>query len=114
LRRGRRDPEVVRIGMRLISGGESVDPDKRLLLRAEMKLPGRAWLHLKRISYSGEQNPLGANCFLCPKGLFGLAYWYLLYPIHRLIFAGMIRKPGPGAMEITMKESMYDRDPSIL
>ena len=105
LRRGRRDPEVVRIGDAIdFWRVESVDPDKRLLLRAEMKLPGRAWLQFETHSYSGEQTRLVQTAFFAPKGLFGLAYWYLLYPIHRLIFAGMIRNLAQRAMEITMKE----------
>jgi len=104
LRRGRRDPEVVRIGDAIdFWRVESVDPDKRLLLRAEMKLPGRAWLQFETHSYSGEQTRLVQTAFFAPKGLFGLAYWYLLYPIHRLIFAGMIRNLAQRAMEITMK-----------
>jgi uncharacterized protein YbjT (DUF2867 family) len=104
LRRGRRDPEVVRIGDAIdFWRVESVEPDKRLLLRAEMKLPGRAWLQFETHSYSGEQTRLVQTAFFAPKGLFGLAYWYLLYPIHRLIFAGMIRNLAQCAMEITMK-----------
>ena len=105
LRRGRRDPEVVRIGDAIdFWRVESVELDKRLLLRAEMKLPGRAWLQFETHSYSGEQARLVQTAFFAPKGLFGLAYWYLLYPIHRLIFAGMIRNLAQRAMEISMKE----------
>jgi len=104
LRRGRRDPEVVRIGDAIdFWRVESVEPDKRLLLRAEMKLPGRAWLQFETLSHSGEQTRLVQAAFFAPKGLFGLAYWYLLYPIHRLIFAGMIRSLAQRAMEITVK-----------
>jgi uncharacterized protein YbjT (DUF2867 family) len=104
LRRGRRDPEVVRIGDAIdFWRVESVEPDKRLLLRAEMKLPGRAWLQFETHSHSGEQTRLVQAAFFAPKGLFGLAYWYLLYPIHRLIFAGMIRNLAQRAMEITVK-----------
>jgi uncharacterized protein YbjT (DUF2867 family) len=101
LRRGRRDPEVVRIGDAIdFWRVESVEPDKHLLLRAEMKLPGRAWLKFETHSYSVEQTRLVQTAFFAPKGLFGLAYWYLLYPIHRLIFAGMIRNLAQRAMEI--------------
>jgi hypothetical protein len=104
LRRGRRDPEVVRIGDAIdFWRVEAVEPDKRLLLRAEMKLPGRAWLQFETHSHSSEQTRLVQATFFAPKGLFGLAYWYLLYPIHRLIFAGMIRNLAQRAMEITIK-----------
>ena len=105
LRRGRRDPEAVRIGDAIdFWRVASVELDKRLLLRAEMKLPGRAWLLFETYSHSGEQTRLVQTAFFAPKGLLGLAYWYLLYPLHRLIFAGMIRNLAQRAMEITMKE----------
>ena len=68
-----------------------MEPDQRLLLRAEMKLPGRAWLQFEAHPFQGGRTRLVQTAFFAPKGLLGLAYWYLLYPIHRLIFAGMIR-----------------------
>jgi uncharacterized protein YbjT (DUF2867 family) len=105
LRRGRSNPEVIRIGDAIdFWRVESVEPDKRLLLRAEMKIPGRAWLQFEAHSHSGEQTRLVQTVFYAPKGLLGLAYWYLLYPLHRLIFAGMIRNLAQRAMAITMKE----------
>jgi hypothetical protein len=92
LRRGRRHPEQIRRGDALdFWRVETVEPGKSLLLRAEMKLPGRAWLQFETHPYEGGQTLLGQTAFFAPKGLFGLAYWYLLYPIHRIIFAGMIR-----------------------
>ncbi len=113
LRRGRRDPEVVRIGDAIdFWRVEAVEPEKRLLLRAEMKLPGRAWLQFETQSHSGEQTRLVQTAFFAPKGLLGLAYWYLLYPLHRLIFAGMIRHLAQRAMLIT-KEIVYDRNPEV-
>ncbi len=102
LRRGRRDPEVVRIGDAIdFWRAEVVEPDKRILLRAEMKLPGRAWLQFETHPHTGEQTRLVQTAFFAPKGLFGLAYWYLLYPVHRLIFAGMIRNLAQRALELT-------------
>jgi len=92
LRRGRRDRESVRIGDAIdFWRVEAIEPDKRLLLRAEMKLPGRAWLQFETNSHLAGQTHLVQTAFFAPKGLFGLAYWYGLYPIHRIIFAGMIR-----------------------
>lgn len=92
LRRGRRDPEEVRMGDAIdFWRVEAVEPDQRLLLRAEMKLPGRAWLQFEALPYENDQTRLVQTAFFAPKGLFGLLYWYLLYPIHRMIFAGMIR-----------------------
>jgi hypothetical protein len=68
-----------------------------------MKLPGRTWLQFEAHSHPGEQTRLVQTAFFAPKGLLGLAYWYLLYPLHRLIFAGMIRNLAQRAMETTMK-----------
>ena len=55
-----------------------------------MKLPGRAWLQFETHPFHGGHTRLVQTAFFAPKGLWGLAYWYLLYPIHRMIFAGMI------------------------
>lgn len=100
LRRGRRDPESVRIGDAVdFWRVEDVEPDKRLLLRAEMKLPGRAWLQFETQRHQSDQTRLVQTAFFAPKGLFGLAYWYGLYPIHRIIFGGMIRNLARRAME---------------
>ena len=65
---------------------------RRLALRAEMKVPGRAWLQFEMAPHNNAETRLTQTAFFAPKGLSGLAYWYLLYPIHRLIFSGMIRK----------------------
>jgi hypothetical protein len=92
LRRGRRNPEVMRIGDAVdFWRVEAVETDKRLLLRAEMKLPGRAWLQFETLPHQEGHTLLQQTAFFAPKGLLGLAYWYILYPFHRLIFAGMIR-----------------------
>ena len=103
LRRGRRDPEEVRIGDAIdFWRVEAVEPDKRLLLRAEMKLPGAAWLQFEALPYQAGQTRLVQTAFFAPKGLWGLAYWYLLYPIHRIIFAGMIRNLAQRAMALSV------------
>ena len=103
LRRGRRDPEEVRIGDAIdFWRVEAVEPDKRLLLRAEMKLPGRAWLQFEALPYQAGQTRLVQTAFFAPKGLGGLAYWYLLYPIHRIIFAGMIRNLAQRAIALSV------------
>ena len=81
---------------------EAVEPDKRLLLRAEMKLPGRAWLQFEAFPYEGRQTRLVQTAFFAPKGLLGLAYWYGLYPIHRIIFGGMIRNLAQRAMQLAV------------
>ncbi len=93
LRRGRRDPQSVRIGDAIdFWRVEAVEENRRLLLRAEMKLPGKAWLQFEALPYGEGQTRLVQTAFFAPKGLSGLTYWYLLYPIHSLIFSGLIRK----------------------
>lgn len=102
LRRGRRDPETVRPGdvidwWRV----EDFEEPKRLRLLAEMKVPGRAWLE-----FEVEGHPKGSiirqTAIFDPYGLWGQLYWYLIYPLHALVFRGMIRgvaraaQPGEG------------------
>jgi uncharacterized protein YbjT (DUF2867 family) len=100
LRRGRRDPEAIRIGDAIdFWRVEAVELERRLLLRAEMKLPGRAWLQFEVYPFEQKHSRLVQTAFFDPKGLSGLAYWYLLYPIHRIIFAGMIRTLAQKALD---------------
>jgi uncharacterized protein YbjT (DUF2867 family) len=92
LRRGRRDPDSVRVGDALdFWRVEAVVPNVLLRLHAEMKLPGSAWLQFEAVPR--EQGALLLQtAFFSPRGVAGLLYWYLLYPIHGLVFSGMIRK----------------------
>jgi len=91
LRRGRRDPDELRVGDALdFWRVEAVEPGRLLRLRAEMKLPGKAWLEWKIIPREAEQTVLSQTAFFAPKGLMGWLYWYALYPIHGLIFSGLI------------------------
>ncbi|NDJ52413.1 MAG: SDR family oxidoreductase [Chloroflexi bacterium] len=92
-RRGRRDPNELRIGDALdFWRVETVDPNHLLRLRAEMLLPGRAWLQFEAVQVEDNLTRLTQTAFFAPKGLLGFAYWYGIYPIHGLIFSGMIRK----------------------
>ena len=93
LRRGRRDAVEVRVGDALdFWRVETVEPGRLLRLRAEMKVPGRAWLQFEAL----PQEPIGSRliqtAFFAPRGLLGLLYWYGLYPLHALIFSGLIRR----------------------
>ncbi|MET2984633.1 SDR family oxidoreductase [Aureibaculum conchae] len=89
LRRGRTHPSK-------LSAGDSLDfwrvlyadkKEKRLLLFAEMKLPGEAWLEFTIV-----KNILYQRAVFRPKGLLGRLYWYSVWPFHGLIFNGMINK----------------------
>ena len=93
LRRGRRDPEDIRVGDALdFWRVEAVEQGKLLRLRAEMKVPGKAWLQFEVHPMENGKSQLNQTAFFAPKGLFGLLYWYILYPIHGLIFSGMIKE----------------------
>ncbi len=91
MRLGRRDPDHLRVGDALdFWRVEEVRRPTLLRLRAEMKVPGRAWLQYEVIATEGGSR-LVQTAFFEPKGLPGLAYWYALYPVHGLIFRGTLR-----------------------
>lgn len=91
LRRGRRNPDQVFVGEALdFWRVEDVVPDRRLLLHAEMKVPGDAWLEFGvRPLDDGRRSELVQTAYFRPAPFWGRLYWALLYPIHRLIFRGM-------------------------
>ena len=91
-RRGRRHATEARVGDAIdFWRVEAVEPDRLLRLRAEMKVPGRAWLQFDVEPQDAGKSLLRQTAFFAPKGLSGLLYWYVLYPVHALIFSGMIR-----------------------
>jgi uncharacterized protein YbjT (DUF2867 family)/uncharacterized protein YndB with AHSA1/START domain len=90
MRRGRRDPERLRVGDTLDCWRvESIEPNQRLRLVAEMKLPGRAWLEFE-VQPDGNGTRLRQTATFDPLGLWGLAYWYGVWPLHQLVFTGML------------------------
>jgi uncharacterized protein YbjT (DUF2867 family) len=91
VRRGRRDPEKIRVGDALdFWRVEAFEPDRLLRLRAEMKVPGRAWLEFE-VTNKGTSSTIRQTAIFDPVGLLGLAYWYALFPLHQFSFAGMLR-----------------------
>jgi uncharacterized protein YbjT (DUF2867 family) len=93
MRRGRRNSDDLRVGDALdFWRVEMVEPNRLVRLRAEMKVPGRAWLEFQALPQPSGQTLLSQTAFFEPKGLLGLIYWYLLYPVHSLIFSGLIRR----------------------
>jgi len=101
LRRGRRHPREVRVGDAVdFWRVEAVEPDRLLRLRAEMKVPGRAWLEFRVEPIDAATSRLFQTAFFAPRGLTGLLYWYLLYPIHAVIFNGLAKKLALRAEEI--------------
>jgi len=92
LRRGRRDPDDLRAGDTVDFWRVEVAEQPSLLrLRAEMKVPGRAWLQFEARPAPGG-TLLVQTAFFEPRGLYGLFYWYSLYPIHQLIFSNLIAR----------------------
>jgi uncharacterized protein YbjT (DUF2867 family) len=90
MRRGRRDPEELQVGDALdFWRVEAYEPDRRLRLAAEMKLPGRAWLEYEVHPTEGGSE-IRQTAVFDPVGLSGLLYWYGIYPLHSRIFAGML------------------------
>ncbi len=90
LRRGRRHSTELLPGEALdFWRVEEIDAPHLLRLRAEMKIPGRAWLQWEAIP-DGNGTRLIQTAMFSPKGLWGTLYWYSFYFIHKLIFSGMI------------------------
>jgi uncharacterized protein YbjT (DUF2867 family) len=92
LRRGRRHPTDIGAGdvldfWRVLE----IEPERRLLLVAEMKTPGEALLEFKLKPGKNGLTDLQMHSRFLPKGLFGLIYWYALYPFHEWIFYGMLK-----------------------
>ena len=114
LRRGRRHPEEVRVGDALdFWRVELVENPRILRLRAEMKVPGDAWLQFEVLPQEHEKSLLVQTAFFAPKGLAGFLYWYLLYPVHSLVFSGMINKLAERSLARSKIDRRNDlRDPS--
>lgn len=101
LRRGRRHPTDLVPGDALdFWRVESVIPEASLTLRAEMKLPGSAWLEFTVESEDGCRSILTQTARFYPKGLRGLLYWYSIYPLHGLVFRGMAHGIARKALEM--------------
>jgi len=90
LRRGRRHPDMLWVGDAVdFWRVEAIEPDRLLRLRAEMKVPGKAWLQFETQTQAGQTH-LMQTAFFAPKGLFGYLYWYAVFPLHGPIFARLI------------------------
>lgn len=70
---------------------EDLQKNKRLLLRAEMRLPGKAWLEFK-VCDEGNDRRLTITAHYHPEGYFGEAYWYIFLPFHRVLFNNLIKQ----------------------
>lgn len=91
LRRGRRHPEYLQVGDALDFWRVlDVTPPERLILVAEMKLPGEAILDINIIQ-RGNTSEIQFSTRFRPRGLYGVFYWYSLLPAHDLLFGGMLK-----------------------
>jgi hypothetical protein len=94
MRRGRRHPDQLEVGDILDCWQvEACDANHRLLLAARMKLPGRAWLEFL-VDADDSNSVIRQTAVFDPRGLLGRAYWYVSWPVHRILFAGMLKQIG--------------------
>lgn len=92
IRRGRRHPDEIRSGESLdFWRAEAVEKDRLLRLRAEMKVPGKAWLEFQSEPQNG-QTLLTVTAYFASRGLWGFLYWYLMWPFHAFLFDGLTRR----------------------
>jgi uncharacterized protein YbjT (DUF2867 family) len=90
-RRGRRDPDRLQLGDTVdFWRVERIEPTRLLRLRAEMTLPGRAWLQFE-VEPDRDGSMIIQTAIFDPVGVLGRAYWYGLWPIHSAVFRGMLR-----------------------
>jgi uncharacterized protein YbjT (DUF2867 family) len=105
LRRGRRDPDHLRVGEPLDWWRVTdVQPDRCLALHAEMRLPGEAWLEWTIEPEAGGTRVVQTARFR-PRGLFGRAYWYGVLPFHSLVFPGLLRGIVHDAESLTAEQT---------
>lgn len=98
LRRGRRDAQRLRVGDSLdFWRVEEIEPGRLLRLRAEMRLPGLAWLELRVDQDDKDRTVLRQRALFHPQGLLGHAYWWSVWPFHAAVFGGMARNIGQAA-----------------
>lgn len=93
-RKGRRHDRHLRVGDAVdFWRVEALDPGRLLRLRAEMRLPGRAWLQFDIAPHSDrpDQTQITQTVFFEPKGLSGTLYWNAVRPVHGIVFAGQLR-----------------------
>jgi uncharacterized protein YbjT (DUF2867 family) len=100
LRRGRPSSTTLHVGDTVDSFRvESIEPNRRLRLKSEMHLYGRAWLEFE-VTSDGSSTTIRQTAIFDPVGLIGQIYWYTLYIPHQFVFSGMLR----GIAEAALRE----------
>ena len=95
LRRGRRHPDEIHTGEALdFWRVETVEKNTRMRLRAEMKVPGKAWLQFDSTPAPEDKKKtvFTVTAYYEPHGFFGFLYWYAMWPFHKFIFDGLTRR----------------------
>lgn len=101
LRRGRRHPDEIYAGESLdFWRVEALEPGRLMRLRAEMKLPGKAWLQFQSQPQQNRKTLLTVTAYFAPHGLSGILYWYSMWPFHKFIFDGLTHQLTVRAKEI--------------
>ncbi len=109
LQRGRRHPDELRVGEALDYWRvEEIEPNRRLLLRAEMKVPGKAWFEFKSEPQGGK-TLCTVTAYFAPRGLSGFLYWYAFWIPHRILFDGFIRRLASRAHVLAHASSPHSR-----
>jgi uncharacterized protein YbjT (DUF2867 family) len=99
MRRGRASAVALRVGDTLDCWRvEAFEPDRRLRLVSEMRLPGRAWLEFE-VTGEGSSSTIRQTAIFDPAGWLGRGYWYGVYPLHQLVFGGMLRAIARAALQ---------------
>ena len=112
LRRGRRDPDRVYVGETIdFWRVEERDPGELLRLRAEMRLPGLAWLELGVEARGADRSTYVQRALFHPRGLLGHAYWWAVAPFHGIVFGGMARNVATAAEQLELDQPVR-RTPS--
>ncbi len=106
LRRGRRHPTEVHVGEAVdFWRVEAAQPPDLLRLRAEMRVPGRAWLQYEAQPMEGGGTRLVQTAMFRPRGFWGWVYWYSIYPVHGRIFSDMVDAVAARAKELEEAEA---------
>jgi hypothetical protein len=93
IRRGRRHPDEIRAGESLdFWRVEAVEENQLLRLRAEMIVPGQAWLQFESVPQEDGKTLFTETAYYAPRGFWGFVYWYAMWPFHAFLFNGLIRR----------------------